>query len=225
MSSRNPVASRTGASPAVVLAVIVLVVMLAFVLRASVGDDDASTAAAPRQIANPIIEARAKAAQVDAELRRVAALNAEDIGYGPITPPGPIDASLRWRLESLLVGADNLVRRGRLEAMRIPDADVDAGLRTRQARANTAAWNNWSRSWDQRVDAYSRELTQVSGLDFADPGYMVYQDLTFLVNDLRTLPMSYATTTNIPLLTERASKFTAAEYRIEEARERLKNLQ
>ena len=224
MSLRNFVASRTGASPAVVLAVIALVVMLAFVLRGSLGGDDAPPAAAPQESANPILDARAKAAQVDVELRRAAAMNAEDVGYGPITPPGPIDQSLRWRLESLIAGADNLVRRGRSEAMRIPEADVDAGLRTPQARANTTAWNNWSRSWDKRVDAYSRELAQVSGIDFDNPAYMVYQDLTFLVNDLRTLPMSYATTTNIPLQSERASKFDAAEHRIEEARDRLKSL-
>jgi hypothetical protein len=225
MSSRNLVGSRAGASPAVVIATVLLVVMLAFVLRGALGSDEAPPAAPPRESVNPIIDAQAKAAQVDAELRRAAAMNMEDVGYGPITPPGPIDPNLRWRLESLLSGAESLVRRGRSEAMRIPDADVDAGLRTQQARANTTAWNNWSRSWDQRVDAYARELTQAGGIAFDDPAYMVYQDLTFLVNDLRTLPMSYATTTNIPLVSERESKFSAAEYRIDEARERLKNLQ
>ena len=226
MSSRTLLGSRTGASPAVVLAVIVLVVMLAFVLRGSVGRGrDAPAEPAPRETANPIIDAQTKAAQVDAELRRAAAMNMEDVGYGSITPPGPIDQSLRWRLESLIAGADNLVRRGRSEAMRIPEADVDAGLRTQQARANTTSWNNWSRSWEQRVDSYARQLSQVGGIEFDNPAYMVYQDLSFLVNDLRTVPMSYATTTNIPLQSERASKFDAAEYRIDEARERLKNLQ
>lgn len=226
MSSRTLLGSRTGASPAVVLAVIVLVVMLAFVLRGSVGrGKDAPAEPPPRETANPIIDAQTKAAQVDAELRRAAAMNMEDVGYGPIAPPGPIDQNLRWRLESLIAGADNLVRRGRSEAMRIPEADVDAGLRTQQARANTAAWDYWSRSWEQRVDAYARQLTRVGGIEFDNPAYMVYQDLTFLVNDLRNIPMSYATTTNIPLQSERALKFDAAQYRIDEARERLGKLQ
>lgn len=225
MSLQGFKASRTGASPVVVVVAIVLVGMLFFMLRGAVSSEEAPVPTDPPQTVNPISDAQAKAAQVDAELRRAAAMSMEDVGYGPITPPGPIDQSLRWRLESLIAGADNLVRRGRSEAMRIPEADVDAGLRTQQARANTTAWNNWSRSWEQRVDAYARELTQVGGIEFDNPAYMVYQDLSFLVGELRTVPMSYATTTNIPLQSERSSKFDAAQYRIDEARERLKALQ
>jgi hypothetical protein len=101
---------------------------------------------------------------------------------------------------------ESLMRRGRSSALRIPEADADAGLRTRQASAATQQWISWVRSWDQQLNNYGQRLSRVgNGLGFDNPAYMVYQDLTSFKS-------------------QRESNFSSAEWRLGEAKKRLAEL-
>jgi hypothetical protein len=224
----NRLSEENGSSRVTVILGVVLVVMMGFVVRGLVPGDAPAPAPTPESaVANASIaeQQNARAEEVRRTLEQAAADYRADVGYGPPQPPKPVDRQTVSRLEALLADAENLVRRGRSEAMRIPEASVDAGLRTDAARRATASWDTWSRSWSARVDDFGRRLARQGGaIGLDQPEYMAYQDLTFLVNDLNVIPMSYGTTTNIPLLSERESKFDSADWRIGEAKQKLWDL-
>jgi hypothetical protein len=218
--------AESGASPVSILLTVAVVALLALMMRDLVGSGDEAdaTAAESQAYFNPMAraaEAQAKADSVDAQLREMARLAREDqrdLGYGPIKEPEPVDGNTLFQLEVMISDGESLMRRGRSSALRIPEADADAGLRTRQASAATQQWISWVRSWDQQLNNYGQRLSRVgNGLGFDNPAYMVYQDLTSFVGDLRA-------TTNIPPKSQRESNFSSAEWRLGEAKKRLAEL-
>lgn len=225
--------AQSGVSPVTVLLALAILGLLALMLRDTVGSGSETDAAQAEGQAyfNPMAraaEARAKADSVDAQLQEMARLAREDqrdLGYGPITEPPPVDGNTLFQLEVMINDGEGLMRRGRSSALRIPEADADAGLRTRQASAATQQWNAWVRSWDQELNNYGRRLSRAAnGLGFNNPAYMVYQELTFFVNELRRAGVNNYSTTNIPPKSQRESNFDSAEWRLGEARNRLAKL-
>ncbi len=225
--------TQSGASPVSILLTVAVVALLALMLRDLVGsgDETDATAAESQAYFNPMAraaEAQAKADSVDAQLREMARLAREDqrdLGYGPIKEPEPVDGNTLFQLEVMISDGEGLMRRGRSSALRIPEADADAGLRTRQASASTQQWIAWVRSWDQETNNYGRRLARAAeGLGFDNPAYMVYQELNFFVNELRRAGVNNYSTTNIPPKSQRESNFDSAEWRLGEARNRLAKL-
>jgi hypothetical protein len=225
--------TQSGASPVSILLTVAVVALLALMLRDLVGsgDETDATAAESQAYFNPMAraaEAQAKADSVDAQLREMARLAREDqrdLGYGPIKEPEPVDGNTLFQLEVMISDGEGLMRRGRSSALRIPEADADAGLRTRQASAATQQWIAWVRSWDQETNNYGRRLARAAeGLGFDNPAYMVYQELNFFVNELRRAGVNNYSTTNIPPKSQRESNFDSAEWRLGEARNRLAKL-
>jgi hypothetical protein len=225
--------AQSGVSPVSVLLALAILGLLALMLRNAVGSGSETEAAQAEGQAyfNPMAraaEAQAKADSVDAQLREMARLAREDqrdMGYGPIREPEPVDGNTLFQLEVMISDGEGLIRRGRSSALRIPEADADAGLRTRQASAATQQWNAWVRSWDQELNNYGRRLARAGqNLGFDNPAYMVYQELNSFVGELRRVVVNVYTTTNIPPRSQRESNFDSAEWRLGEATNKLAQL-
>jgi hypothetical protein len=143
----------------------------------------------------------------------------------PTVEEPTVDPMLLSRLNSLIRAGRQLVRDGRSQAMRIPEAEADAGLRTAAARSATQQWNRFVNNYTTRVTRYGQQLTQMAGaMGFDNPAYMVYQELSYMASGLHTVGVNPASTTNIPMKYMRESRFDEATHHIDEALRYLREL-
>jgi Na+-transporting methylmalonyl-CoA/oxaloacetate decarboxylase gamma subunit len=212
MSTSN----ERGISTPVAIAALVLLLMVVFMFR---GMSNASTLKAPEARAATTDSIFAAVAEEPTSARRATAPATAE----PAKPT--IDFQLHSRLTSAINQGQALVNNGRRQAMRIAEADADAGLRTPQARAATQQWNSFVRSFGEEISRYGQTLSHAgSGVGFDNPAYMVYQELTFMLNELNAVGVNPASTTNIPMRYMRESRFDQAQHRLDEAQRMLREL-
>jgi len=225
----------TGASPIVILVALVALGALFFVFRgmapASVPDAPAAAAASsPTPTAGApaaIQEAQAQARRNDSLLQAVTRRAAEEDRrrYGTPAAPKRADPRVLNSLSGMIADAQSLWNRGRSDALAIPEASADAGLNTAAARTATQQWIAWTRRWDQQLIDFARRLSNATnGLGFDDPAYIVNQELSFFINDLRAVTVNPASTTNIPMRSRRQSQFDAAKTRLDQAERKIQEL-
>ncbi|MGE0553864.1 MAG: hypothetical protein AB7R55_10590 [Gemmatimonadales bacterium] len=214
---------ESGKANAVLLAA-VLVLGAAAVLSKRGGEEPVEPVPAERIANDPAANMRA----AQAAARRADSVRNEVIRQTragdrrEYAPPPPSSATLDpnrlVRLDAALRDVRRLVDAGRREAMAIPEAEADAGLNSSAARSATAQWDQWSRTWSQRIDQAGKQLGGAGqGIGFDDPAYQVYQEISFCLNDLRAVAVNPASTTNIPLKSRRQSQFDAAADRLNRA--------
>jgi hypothetical protein len=124
-------------------------------------------------------------------------------------------------LRDAAVQLEQMIRRGRREALSIPEAGVDAALNTAEARRAEQQWRSWSDRWLRDLDGVARYMPSTPSANADVNVTMAYQELSRALGELRLVQHSAASTTTIPFKYEREQRFESASRYVEQAREYL----
>lgn len=142
------------------------------------------------------------------------ALNASQTPAAPEANPVVV-RQLKQHADEL----EGLIRYGQRSALAIPEAGVDA------ARDAETEWRNWTSAWERRLESAVRYGPRSLGPRPEVNVALAYQELQQLVNELRLVPRTAATTTTIPFKYEREQHFVNATRHLRSARDYLARIQ
>ncbi len=141
------------------------------------------------------------------------------------TPSPPVaDPRTVQSLRDVAVQLEQMLRTGRREALSIPEAGVDAALRTSEARQAEQQWRRWSDRWQSDLDAVARYMPRAPGTNADVNVTMAYQELSRALGELRAVSHTAASTTTIPFNYEREQHFDSASRYIQQARQYLNKI-
>lgn len=196
----RPIRRRSGSSRVTVVFVLLLATMLIFAYRGASRATDAAVATSNDRALH------------DAALQENTPLVSRVGLSSPSRTQARPDAATMTGLRALIGRAERLLASGRANAMRIPEAEADAGLRTPEARRATQQWQDWSRSWWNDVRSFQSELEVASrGVGYDQPEYILFQDLRQLANRMTAVTTNPSSTTNIPTRGMRRQNFDSAD--------------